>query len=120
MKKIWLLCMSILLVSSDTIYASNPSFEQPYYDAGYKTVAESLAECERQFQREINLPKIEPPVEFSHRFGKCNYVKEDGLSVNNNHSEVEYLAQNKGENHFMVRVYPKKIRSKEFHGQGTH
>lgn len=114
MKKIWLLCIAFLLVNSGTLYASNPSFEQTYYDAGFKTIQESLTECEHLFQREIKLPKIEPPVKFTHRFGKCNYVKEDGLSVNNNHYEVEYLDQNKGENHFMVRVYPIKNQIKVF------
>ncbi|NRF89852.1 hypothetical protein HQN89_02205 [Paenibacillus frigoriresistens] len=114
MKKIWLLCIAFLLVNSGTLYASNPSFEQTYYDAGFKSVQESLTECEHLFQREIKLPKIEPPVKFTHRFGKCNYVKEDGISSNNYHFEAEYLNQSKGEDHFIVRVYPIKNSFKGF------
>ncbi|MDQ0914556.1 hypothetical protein [Paenibacillus sp. V4I5] len=70
-------------------------------------------ECEQKFQREIKLPKIEPPVDFTHRFGRCNYSKDAQLEINN-HYEVEYLNQNKAENHFMIRVNPIKYKIKRF------
>lgn len=103
----------MLLFSSERIYASTPSFEQPYYEAGYKSLKQSLTECEQHFQREIKLPKVEPAVEFTHRFGRCNYVKDAQLEINN-HYEVEYLNQNKPENHLMIWVYPLNNELKRF------
>jgi hypothetical protein len=115
LRLIWL-CMVLFLLCRDSLHAaSNPSFEQPYYDIGYKSINESVKECQKYFQRDIKLPKIEPPVTFTHRFGRCTYSKDLKHEINN-HYEVEYLNQNNGEIHFMIRITPQKYKIKGFPG----
>jgi hypothetical protein len=115
LRLIWL-CMVLFLLSGDSLHAaSNPSFEQPYYDIGYQSIYESVKECQLYFQRDIKLPKLEPQVTFTHRLGRCSYSN-DLKHAANNHYEMEYLNQNNAEIHFMIRITPQKYKIKGFPG----
>jgi hypothetical protein len=82
-------------------------FEKMFYQYGYKSVDVELKECEKLFDKNINLPVKVPPVAFTHQYARCN-----DLEGNNDHFEIKYLNQNQGSNHFMIRVNPLKHKLK--------
>jgi hypothetical protein len=83
---------------------ATPSFETIYIEQGYKSVEAAQGECESHFGREVELPFQQPPIAFTHRFGRCNYSS-DQIHIND-HFEIEYLNQHHAENHYMLRIYP--------------
>jgi hypothetical protein len=82
-------------------------FEKIFYQYGYKSVDIELKECEKLFNKYINLPVKVPPVAFTHHFARCNHLHE-----NNYHFEIKYLNQNQSFNHYMIRINPLKHKLK--------
>lgn len=81
-------------------------------EIGYKSVEQAWKECEKLFGRELNLPLQQPPIAFTHRFGRCSHIEAAGSK--NDHFEIEYVHEGQGKNHYMVRVNPVENRIKDF------
>ncbi|MBM7608474.1 hypothetical protein JOD29_001719 [Lysinibacillus composti] len=110
-----LIVFSILMfvLNNGTIYANlddtAPTLEETFTEAGYKSVSEAVKEFEDHFKTEVSLPKMEPSIVFTHRFGKFfddpNYDMNDALSIH-------FLNERTPENHFKVDIRP--IQNKLF------
>lgn len=91
------------------ISAEREPFEKMYFEYGYKTIEEALSECNSHFNKKIKLPYRLPPIPFTHQFARC-YQQGDV----NDHFEVEYLYESKGDFHYMIRVNPAKNMKHKF------
>lgn len=83
---------SLLLLTSDSLSVhaqKQKSFEEFFYDLGYKSVGEAITECNKLFQRNIILPTRIPAVEFTHQFGRCSNLE----SRLNDEFEIEYITK---------------------------
>ncbi|MDV7767802.1 hypothetical protein N9I19_25335 [Peribacillus sp. CSMR9] len=99
--------MSLCLISFGAVNAEGQDEREPLenglIEIGYKTVEEAVNECENLFNEDIVLPYKIPPVQFTHYFGRCN--KDFGI---NNDFEIEFFNENTPENHYTLRLRPKK------------
>ncbi|MDM5333883.1 carbon monoxide dehydrogenase [Ureibacillus composti] len=111
--KLFAFCTFTFVLNNGTIYANlddtPPSLEGTLSEAGYKSVSEAVEEFENHFSQVVSLPKTEPSIDFTHRFGKFfndpNYDMNDALSIH-------FLNESTPENHFKVDIRP--IQNKLF------
>lgn len=100
---------SLLLLTSNSLSVhaqKQQSFEEFFYDIGYKSVGEAITECNKLFQRNIILPTRLPAVEFTHQFGRCNNLEHRV----NDELEIEYINQNTNEKRYRITVRPSKYK----------
>lgn len=109
MKRIFLMWLIIFSFFTTKGYALGtdtpndvPSFEQPYFDVGFKSVETALKECEAIHHRELRLPIKLPPIPFTHHLGRC--VNDKGEY--NDELEIEYLHKARGMNHYKIDIRP--------------
>lgn len=82
------------------------SYEKMLFEGGYKTIDDAVIECEKHFNRNIELPLRLPPVEFSHAFGQCVMDKEYNV---NDHLAIEYVGDShsvNAKNHYWIDIRP--------------
>ncbi|MCT8137854.1 hypothetical protein H1D32_08860 [Anaerobacillus sp. CMMVII] len=75
-------------------------FEEAYIEIGYKSVEEALINFEKHFNQRLALPLRVPPIVFTHKFGRFNDLE----GALNDSFEVEYVNENSGKNHYMIKV----------------
>ena len=105
--KLFVFSILMFVLNNGTIYANlndtPPTLEGTLSEAGYKSVSEAVEEFENHFSQVVSLPKTEPSIDFTHRFGKFfndpNYDMNDALSIH-------FLNENTPENHFKVDIRP--------------
>jgi hypothetical protein len=107
--RLYMLLICGLLVNVSTTYANMPPtnehepFEKIFFEYGYKTVDDAVMECEKLFNRNIELPVKLPPVVFTHVFGKCH---SDAFFNINNQLKIEYISDNRitSPNHYVIDI----------------
>ena len=105
--KLFVFSILVFVSKNGTIYANldvtPPTLEETFTEAGYKSINEAVKEFEYHFSQVVSLPKTEPSIDFTHRFGKFfndpNYDMNDALSIH-------FLNENTPENHFKVDIRP--------------
>jgi hypothetical protein len=82
------------------------SYEKMLFEGGYKSADDAVIECEKHFNRNIELPIKLPPVKFSYVFGRCGINTAYNI---NDHLEIEYVGDGRAvnaKNHFVVVIRP--------------
>lgn len=110
-----IIAFTFMIGSTTYAYNEKPSsdervpFEKMYFEYGYKSVEDALGECNSHFKRKIKLPFKLPPIPFTHHLARCN--QEGDV---NDHFEIEYLYEFKGDLHYMIRVNPVQHKLQKF------
>jgi hypothetical protein len=120
MKKVILISV-ILLIGVDTSErvsaksnVNQRPFEEIFSEIGYQSIEEALEAFESHFKQEVQLPYRLPPIVFTHQFGRFN-----DLEGNINDSiEIEYINEQKPENHYNIDIRPLKNKI-EFKDRGN-
>ncbi|PGY01635.1 hypothetical protein [Bacillus sp. AFS031507] len=110
MKKIIFIVLFLLITVGTSGNASaNQSntprpFEEIYLEIGYQSVETAIKAFEHHFKQDVKLPLRQPPVAFTHQFGRFS-----NLEGNINDSfEVKYINDRILENHYKIDIRPLK------------
>ena len=86
MPKIYLMLVLVTFLLHTEIYAAEqneiPSFEENFKEAGFTSVEEAVAEFENNFNCKVELPKMVPPISFTHQFGR--FFEDKRFKLNDN------------------------------------
>ena len=100
----------VFLKSEHTIFAKqqekHKSFEEGFFEIGYKSLKEAHEDFEGHFNQELKLPLKVPPVEFTHYFGRFSDLDEEI----NDSFDVEFISETSPENHYKIDVRPIKYK----------
>ncbi|MCM3238829.1 hypothetical protein M3589_13975 [Heyndrickxia oleronia] len=88
---------------ANTNYLPRP-FEEIFPEVGYKSVEEAIKEFEDYFKQDLKLPLRQPPITFTHRFGRFSNLEGDS----NDSFEVKFISDKSPENHYKINVHPIK------------
>jgi hypothetical protein len=104
------LLLSISIGISGKVFANTSNitraFEEIYPEIGYESVEEALKACEKHFKQDLKLPLRQPPIAFTHQFGRFSNLDGDI----NDSFEVEFISDQSPENHYIIDVRPAKHR----------
>ena len=96
-----------IFILNKGIYAaeqnSPPSFEEGYEEVGYKSVGEAMKEFETHFQCKVELPQMEPPISFTHEFGR--FFEDERYKLNDT-LDIRFVNEDHRKNIFKIDIRP--------------
>ncbi|MGE7837600.1 carbon monoxide dehydrogenase [Viridibacillus arvi] len=104
-----IICIPICFSVNTMVFANPndtpPSLEEGYTQFGYKSVEEAVKEFENHFKQDVNLPKINPSISFTHQFGRFYEDKKYNI---NDLLEIKFVNENVKENNYKIDIRPLK------------